>query len=301
MATILITGITGFIGTHLAAHLTRQGHRVFGTTTGTSDSALQCSLHDYEQVASVVRTVNPDVLIHLAALSSVTSGTTMQYYETNVLGTEHVLKAIDSLGGRRRIMFSSTAGVYGNQNTEVLTELLTPKPVSHYGISKHAAECLVMNYRDKHDITILRPFNVVGTGQNADFIVPKLVSHFARKAPSIRLGNLDPVRDYIDVDVCCSMVADVLDKSASFGEVLNVCAGSGKSVRDLLAIMTRISGHEIEVVSAPEFMRKNEVMRLLGDPAKINSILPARDNTNDLEKVIGEMLSDARNRLAGMQ
>ncbi|MBN3724962.1 NAD-dependent epimerase/dehydratase family protein [Burkholderia sp. Ac-20379] len=298
MASILITGISGFIGRYLAKHLQSQGHDVIGTTMQGMDGQRVCDLRDRDQLDAVLRDTDPDVVIHLAALSSVTEGKTLQYYETNLIGTENLLQGLDAIGRRRRLIFVSTAGVYGNQPTGVLSEDLTPLPVSHYGISKYAAERLVFNFSDRHDITVTRPFNVIGVGQNGNFVVPKLVRHFAERAASIRLGRLDPVRDYIDVHSTCDIFARLIGEPKAIGATVNICSGRGTSVRELLDILVRVSGHEMEVISAPEFIRANEVFSLLGDTTRLDALLPQRHALMPVEEVIRGMLKEGEARVA---
>jgi GDP-6-deoxy-D-talose 4-dehydrogenase len=94
--------------------------------------------------------------------------------------------------------------------------------------------------------------------------VPKLVQHFAERKNSIRLGNLDPVRDYIDIETCCNIILELTFNAKTYGETINLCSGHGTSVRELLNTLESITGHEIEVIAAPEFIRKTEVWKLLG-------------------------------------
>lgn len=293
MSAILLTGATGFVGRYVARQLQDMGHEVVGTTTHSSDHWVSCDLRDRESVMDVVKQADPEIVIHLAALSSVTQGNTLDYYSTNLVGTENLLHAVDSLGSRRRFIFVSTAGVYGNQPTGVLSEDLAPLPVSHYGISKYACERLVWNFSDRHDMIVARPFNVIGAGQSGSFIVPKLVKHFSQKAPSIRLGRLEPVRDYIDVQACSDIIARLATEDIQTGEVINVCSGRGTSVQHLLDVITEISGHKIEVIAAPEFMRANEVFSLLGSTAKLDRLMPSRKISRSFEVVIQEMLEEA--------
>lgn len=291
MASILVTGATGFVGRHLVRQLRGQGHDIVGTSTREGHDGVACDLRDRERVREVVNAADPEVVIHLAALSSVTAGATLEYYETNLVGTENLLQAVNALGSRRRFIFVSTAGVYGNQQTSILSEDLAPLPVSHYGISKYACERVVANFSDRHDVTIARPFNVIGVGQSGKFIVPKLVRHFARREPTIRLGRLEPVRDYIDVHACCDILERLIGQTQSYGEVVNVCSGRGYSVQDLLDVITEISGHEIEVLAASEFMRANEVFKLLGSSTKLDRLLPDRRPSQEISEVIREMLA----------
>lgn len=298
MASVLITGVSGFIGRHLSELLVSRGHSVAGTTMRGMDGHHVCDLRDRDQVQAVMEAVDPDVVLHLAALSSVTDGKSIEYYETNLIGTENVLQSLDAIGRRRRLIFVSTAGVYGNQPTNVLHEDLAPLPVSHYGISKFACERLVMNSSDRHDVTLARPFNVIGVGQNGNFVVPKLVRHFATRAPSIRLGRLEPVRDYIDVQSCCDILMRLIDEPRSHGQVLNVCSGRGTSVQQLLDILVEISGHRPEIVQAPEFIRANEVFSLLGSTAKLDALLLNRQALMPVEAVVRGMLQDGERRAA---
>lgn len=294
MAVILITGVTGFVGRHLEELLSKSGHDVLGTTTQDNEGLINCDFRDRDRVFEVIKNVKPDVVIHLAALSSVTQGKTIEYYETNLVGTENLLQAIDTLEGRRRIIFVSTAGVYGNQEISVLSEDLCPLPVSHYGISKFACERIVTNYKDRHNVTIVRPFNVIGVGQSSNFIVPKLINHFALGAPAIRLGRLEPVRDYIDVYACCDIISQLIDLTNSFGEVLNICSGRATSVRELLDAIQKVSNHQIEVIEAQEFIRANEVFRLLGSIEKLDKLLPNRRAIQPIEDVMRDMLDAAQ-------
>jgi GDP-6-deoxy-D-talose 4-dehydrogenase len=293
MAKIFITGISGFIGSELARQMALAGHTVTGSSfTSASESHFRCDIRKPEEILAAIASAQPEIIIHAAALSSVTLGRTMDYYESNVLGTENVIAAVNALGGRRRLVFISTAGVYGNQKVEILTEDLPPLPVSHYGMSKLVCERMLANAASSHDITIIRPFNVIGPGQNKSFIVPKLVQHFAERKPTVRLGNLDPVRDFIDIQTCCNIISQLTMAPAAYGETVNLCAGTGTSVRDLLAVLSDLTQHSIEVIPAPEFMRKSEIWRLLGGATKLHRLLPQQVSPRPFKDVLAEMLTE---------
>ena len=300
MAKIFITGISGFIGSELARQMALAGHTVMGSSfTAASQNHIKCDIRKPDEIRVAVVGAQPEIIVHAAALSSVTLGRTMDYYESNVLGTENVIAAVNALGGRRRMVFISTAGVYGNQKVEVLTEDLSPLPVSHYGMSKLVCERMMLNEASAHDITIIRPFNIIGAGQNKSFIVPKLVAHFAQRQRSVRLGNLDPIRDYIDVQTCCKIIMQLATSSKAIGETVNLCAGTGASVRDLLAVLNELTQHSIEVIAAPEFLRKSEVWRLLGGVDKLHRLLPQPISPRSFKDVLAEMLIDAANNDGG--
>lgn len=276
MSGVLITGSKGFLGRQICSLAISQGTEIWGT--GTQDNPAQnytkCDLTNFEDVRHMLATRQPDAIIHCAAISSVTSNPWLDYYQVNVGATQNILRAIEELKKRTRLIFISTAGVYGNLNAEVYTEDMAPRPVHHYGLSKFVAERLLYNFADHVDFTIVRPFNIIGTGQTPGFIVPKLLNAFAEGQRKIRLGNLDVYRDYIDVEAAASIILVLLSKEVSFGEVVNLCSGRATSLRELIAAFEDIFGHKIEIEVAEEFVRKNEVWRLIGSHAKLERLFP---------------------------
>jgi nucleoside-diphosphate-sugar epimerase len=295
MTIALVTGISGFFGSVLADCLALRGYEVFGTTTGTpTPGHYPCDIRDPAQVQSVFERLAPDVVVHCAAISSVTSNPPLDYYETNVIGTENILNAATKLQKPIRFIFISTAGVYGNQKVELLDEGLAPLPVHHYGMSKFCAERLVLMRSDVLDSTIIRPFNIVGPGQHASFIAPKLVAAFASGQRQLKLGNIDVYRDYIDLDLACATVVELIGSARSHGEVVNLCTGVGTSLRELLAILQGIAGYEIEIVSAEEFTRKDEVWKLLGSREKLDRLLGHPLHYAPLDETLRRMFDLAR-------
>ena len=275
MKKVLLTGSSGFIGTKLQEILMQRGYKIFGVSSQPSRSEYVCDLRQKESVEKLLVSTSPDIVVHAAALSSVTRGSVIEYYESNVLATDNIISSLRLLGGRKRIIFLSSAAVYGNQpGIEFLTENLCPKPISHYGLSKYVCERILINSMVEHDITIVRPFNLVGNGQNSEFIIPKIIEHFVRGEKEIRLGNLKPTRDFIDLDIASRMICDLIDMPKSIGEIFNLCSGHGYSVQDLIDYMVEITGREIKVIADPAFVRKSEVWRLHGSVEKLIKIFP---------------------------
>lgn len=291
MKKVLLTGASGFIGTHLLKQLLQDGYDVICVSNQQiREGFVNCDLQDADQTSALFRDTNPDIIIHAAALSSVTKGSTIDYYNLNVVASENVFNSIEKLKLRKRIILLSTAGVYGNQDTACLTEDLQPKPVSHYGLSKFVCERLLFNIAHSHDVTILRPFNIIGTGQADSFIVPKLVKHFAFKSKNISLGNIQPQRDYISVDLCSKLISLIVSQPKSFGEVVNICSGNATSVKDLIDTLKRLTGHNISIETSSEFIRKNEILTLIGSVKKLNSMIPFDVTTESLEASLRSML-----------
>ena len=125
---------------------------------------------------------------------------------------------------------------------------------------------------DQMPITMVRPFNYTGAGQSLNFLLPKIVDHFKRRAPVLELGNLDVVRDFSDVRSVVKRYRLLLEKEQA-GQVFNVCSGQGYSLLEVLQMMREISGYDPEIRVNPAFVRANEVHRLIGSRTKLDTVI----------------------------
>lgn len=273
----LITGLEGFTGQYVAAELREQGYEVFGTRHGgVADVAAGCfrvDICDLAALRRVVEEVEPQVVVHLAAISFVGHGEVDAIYRANVMGTRNLLEALAGLSCKpRAVLLASSANVYGNAPVELIDEEVILAPANDYAVSKLAMEYMARLWMDRLPIVVTRPFNYTGVGQAAHFLIPKIVSHFQRRAPFIELGNLDVERDFSDVRIVAQAYTRLLD-AAPAGQVINVGSGQVVSLREVLAMMGEISGHEIEVRVNPAFVRANEVKRLQGDVSRLKGLI----------------------------
>ncbi|KAF1014433.1 MAG: NAD-dependent epimerase/dehydratase family protein [Burkholderia sp.] len=277
MAKILITGIVGFTGRHLARELMAQGHEVYGLAhrqvTDTPWPVQVCDLLDAGALTELMREARPDIVIHLAAIACVAHGDIGEIYKTNVVGTRNLLAALDGAQIRpRSVLLSSSANVYGNAEAEVIDESVATFPANDYAVSKLAMEYVARLWFDKLPIVITRPFNYTGAGQHENFLIPKIVTAFLRHMPVLELGNLHVVRDFFDV----RMVAYAYSRLVSGGfegKVYNVCSGVGHSLNDILEMMVELTGHRPAIQVNPSFVRKNEVHRLVGSHARLSKAI----------------------------
>jgi nucleoside-diphosphate-sugar epimerase len=269
MKKVLMTGISGFTGQHFAAQLTQAGYQVVGVTHSERVlpwRTMACDLTDRERLLQLVSAEQPDYMVHLAAISFVAHGDLRELYLSNVLGSRNFLEAAAQVHPTA-VLFASSANVYGNADVEVITEQQAVAPANDYALTKAAAEMLVPLFSSL-PVTIVRPFNYTGPGQALKFLLPKIVSHFQQKASEIELGNLDVERDFSDVRMVCNAYQRLLEKPAA-GDVFNVCSGRGYSLRQVLAMVSELTGHEMSVKVNPAFVRANEVKRLVGSNQKL--------------------------------
>jgi len=273
--TVLITGARGFTGQHLRAHLRNAGWQVVGLVRESAHDAddICADLMHPEQLRAALETVQPDYIVHLAAITFVPHGDPLEIYQTNLLGTLNLLDTILAIGGQpHKVLIASSANVYGNPPVEVIDETICPAPVNHYANSKLAMEHIVRIYQDRLPILITRPFNYTGPGQDERFLIPKIVSHYRQRQPTIELGNLEVIRDFSDVRFVVETYRRLLDSEVA-GETVNICSGVGVALGEIIESMNRIAGYSIEVRVNPAFVRANEVHRLIGDNHKLRRLI----------------------------
>lgn len=298
MSRILVTGVNGFTGRHLTALLAEQGHEVIGI----SHSAIRMpikglaasyigDLTDAYALKDILATVQPDKVAHLAAIAFVSHGVVEDIYRTNVVGTRNLLEAIRGIGGVEAVLLASSANIYGNRVSGAIDETVTPDPINDYAVSKLAMEFVARLYQDALPIIIARPFNYTGVGQATNFVIPKIVDHVRRRAITIELGNLDVARDFSDVrDVVLAYSMLLADRTA-VGQIFNICSGEAHSLRDVIAMIRNISGHDFEVTVNPSFIRQNEVKMLWGDRSKIE-IIAGKGPTHMLHDTLRWMIDN---------
>jgi len=257
---VFITGQEGFTGRLLSERLIAENYQVFG---------LKTDIRDYPSVVQTVATIKPDYVVHLAAISSVNSADLNIFYQVNLFGTMNLLQALDEAKLQpKKIIIASSAYVYGNSEHPIINETAYPKPINHYGASKLAMEHLVSTWFERFPIIITRPFNYTGKGQSLGFIIPKIVAHFREKKPWIELGNIDVIRDISAVDFVVNAYLRLL-KSPLRSEIINICSGTGYTVKEILQMTADIAEYSPEVRFNPEFARNHEIYRLIGSNKKL--------------------------------
>jgi nucleoside-diphosphate-sugar epimerase len=193
------------------------------------------------------------------------------FYGVNVVGTMNLMAGLAALPVKpTKVLLASSANVYGNCDASPITEGQPAAPVNHYAMSKLAMEHMARTYLDRLPVVFSRPFNYTGHGQAPNFLIPKLVSHFAQRAPAIELGNLHVEREFNDVRMVCNAYLALLAHGVP-GEVYNVCSGQPYTLQHVIEMLSGITGHTMDMRVNPAFVRANEVHRLCGSPHKLRS------------------------------
>ena len=257
---LLISGAHGFTGQHLMDMARAQGFAVH---------ALRADLMQPDDLRSEVARVKPDFVVHLAGVSFVGHAEIDAFYRVNVLGSLHLLDALASLDTPpQKILMASSANVYGNCAESPIAETQSPAPVNHYAASKLVMEHMARTRLDVLPVFFTRPFNYTGAGQSPDFLIPKLVQHFAARSAVVELGNMDVEREFNDVRFVCDAYLRLLQRAAP-GETYNLCTGRTYSLREVLVMLTDLTGHPVEARVNPAFVRPHEISRLCGDSTKL--------------------------------
>lgn len=263
----LLTGRNGFTGRYVAHELEAAGFEVIGLgdrQEPADTGSITANLLDRDAVIAAVAMVQPDVVIHLAAISFVAHGDVEAIYRVNVVGTRNLLEALAGVPHKPQlVVLASSANIYGNTEVEPITEDTRPAPANDYAVSKLAMEYMARLWMDRLPIVITRPFNYTGVGQSEQFLIPKIVSHFRRGERVIELGNTEVIRDFGDVRDVAKAYASIV-KALPLGGTFNICSGVGHSLADILDMMATIAGYRIEVRVNQAFVRSNEVSRLIG-------------------------------------
>ncbi len=273
---VLITGLQGFTGRHMAAELESCGYEVWGigNANPTEPRTLEADLTDPASLSRAIQVIQPEYVVHLAGVAFVGHGQPKAFYDINLVGTRNLLEALEPFAAALKcVLLASSANVYGNLQGGLLSENNPTNPANDYAVSKLAMEFMARLWLPKVPVVIARPFNYTGVGQSDSFLIPKIVSHFVRHQQTIELGNMDVWREFNDVRDVVHAYRKLLE-AAPVGQTVNVCSSNLVSLRDALALATEMTGHPINVRINPVFVRANEVLTLGGDTSLLKQFVP---------------------------
>ncbi len=275
---ILVTGAAGFVGRHLLPAL-RAAFPAAELATEPFDVA------DPAAVSHAVRRVRPDACVHLAAISAIPAAQSDPdaAWRVNLGGTLSLARTLALEQPGCTLLFASTADAYGRSFKAgvKLDESAALNPMNTYGATKAAADlALGAMAGDSLRVIRARPFNHTGPGQSADFVVAAFARQVARIAaglqpPVLRVGALDPLRDFLDVRDVCAAYALCLARADAIppGTVLNIASGAPRRVGDVLAELLELAGVEAAVENDAGRMRASEITLAAGDAGLARRLL----------------------------
>jgi len=285
----LITGISGFVGSHLAEYLLEHTDwQVAGTVYGPEDNIehlrdrlelYPAELSELETVTSVIEQAKPDYIFHLAAqpLVSLSRRDPWATLANNIRLQLNILEAVARLGSTTRILVVGSSEEYGLvQPDELPIKETNPlRPTSPYAVSKVAQDMLGLQYHLSHKLFTVRvrPFNHIGPRQRLGFVAPDFARQIAEaeaglQGPVIQVGNLEPQRDFSDVrDVVRGY--HLLITQGEPGEVYNLGSEQARSVRELLEKLMAMSKVPITIEQDPERLRPTDVPVMVSDSTKL--------------------------------
>ncbi|MBI2664915.1 GDP-mannose 4,6-dehydratase [Candidatus Woesearchaeota archaeon] len=269
-----VTGISGFAGKYLAAHLLEKNYEVYGIDRSGAEikgcEAEVCDILDAEKVAAIVEKIKPDAIFHLAALSSVSKSfqTAADTRRVGVEGTRNLLNAVVAARISPVVLVVSSLQVYGTPDELPVTENAELRPASPYAETKVAQEKLCSKYDLK--IVISRSFNHTGPGQSPEFVWPSFAKQIAEiekgKRSEIKVGNLDVERDFSDVRDIVRAYALAVEKCPP--GIYNICSGQAYSIGKMLDKLISFSTAEIKIAVDKRRLRKIDVPKLYGSNEK---------------------------------
>jgi len=297
---ILLTGSSGFVGTHVLAAWERGD---FGEGVDFVCPPPGWDLRDSRAVQSWISAAAPTAVIHLAAQSFVPRSfeAPEETFDINLSGTLRLLQALNSTGFRGRLLYVSSGDIYGSVPVDALPvdESRAPEPRSPYAVSKWAAEqlCLQWHRSEGMDVVVARPFNHVGPGQARQFALPSMASQIVAcmdgRQDAVHVGNIEITRDFTDVRDVVRAYANLLDHGHA-GQTYVIGSGIERSLRSILQDICRIAGISPSIIHDPARMRASEQTRMRADPTRLRAHT-GWEPTVPFDVTLTDILTDARN------
>ncbi len=287
---ILITGVSGFTGSHLAEYFLAEGkHELFGTIKWRSDRQniihiqdkihlFECDIKDAFAMKTIITDIKPDQIFHLAAQSYVSFSwvAPQETLTTNIIGEVNLFEAVRQVKIDTLIHIAGSSEEYGMVFPEELPikETNALRPLSPYGVSKVTQDLLGYQYFKSYGLKIIRTraFNHTGPRRGEVFATSNFAKQLVeieknKRDPVIYVGNLEAVRDFSDVRDVARAYALTLQKGEP-GEVYNIASGKGIKIKDMLDILVSLSKVDLKIEQDPARLRPSDVELLIGSPEK---------------------------------
>lgn len=318
---VIVTGADGFVGRSLVAALAPRlapdaALRLLVLQDGSAPEGakrVKVDLRDAKQIDALVREASPDLIVHLAAQSSVAQAIgprgTAETWAVNLGGSFNLARSCASSDFAGTFLFVSSADVYGGAFIDgPVDEASHPAPQSAYGRSKAAAEMMLGDVLPcDAQLIIVRPCNHSGPGQDDRFVLPSFAKQIAAieqglREPVLMVGNLELERDFLDVRDVVSAYMAILDAAGAMEKrvTLNVASGTPVSIAALLERMLGLSDSRIRVEPDPNRMRTNEIGRAAMNVDALRAVTGWQPS-HSIENMLVDILNEARRYASNAQ
>ncbi len=293
---ILVSGSRGFVGTRLIPRLEAAGHRVTGFDVDSVD------VSDASMVRGVVEKAAPDAVVHLAAVAFVPAASRDPNlaHRVNVQGTQNVIEALERYAPEARLLLVGSSEQYAavEPGAPALTEVAPLAPQGTYAETKAAAERLGLEAAGRGlDVVTIRAFNHTGPGQAPIFVAPDFARQIALieagNPPTMRVGNLDSVRDFLHVDDVVDAYIRLLDRAVP-ADTYNIASGVGTRIGNLLESLARLAGVTPEIQRDEKRWRPADAR--VGDSERLKRAVGWQPSRS-LEELLTELLAYWRRQI----
>lgn len=281
----LITGAGGFLGGHLTTALMGQHPAPQVVSLGLKAPAdprvrhFDCDLLDEKTVASIVASEKPDRVFHLAGSARVAAEIGFpEYFRSNLVTTENLLRALEGLNRPLRIFFSSSVHVYGDR-AGIVDETAVPMPNSSYGMSKYLAERALARFAATQahaSAAVGRLYSCIGPSQAEGFVLSDLTRKLVRLSPessTLETGPVDALRRFLDVRDAASILPRLLDAvSPGRFEIVNIASPFEMRIREIVEQLVQVSGRKVRIDARPS--ASNPFLGLQVSLEKLHGMVP---------------------------
>lgn len=302
----LVIGADGFVGRHLVEHLKETGDTVIegvGPHGEATESRHPLDVRDGAAVEGLIGRARPDAVYHLAAVAygPDASRDLSTAVAVTVGGTANVLASAAACESQPIVLVTGSSEVYGAPGAETIDEAAPTKPTSLYGATKLAQETIALTFGSTHrmDVIVTRSFNHIGPGQRDSFAVASFAAQLrsmeaGATPPILRVGNLEPLRDFTDVRDVVRAYRLLVDGRHA-GEPVNVASGQGHSMREVVDKLVSISGLDVTVEVDPDRVRAGDPPRIVGDASRLRE-LTGWGPAIPLDRTLGDIWNDLHQR-----
>jgi len=276
----LITGINGFIGTHLNEYLQSKDIEVKGISRHEGENIYKGDITDTVFVEKTLLEYKPDFMFHLAAQSNIPYSFEhpQETINANLTGTVNILEVLKKHTLAIRCIIAGTSAEYGStkDTSYRFTEADSPAPTSPYAITKAAQGMFISNYNQAFGLKAVhvRPFAIIGPKKDKDAIsdfCKGIIAIEQGKKKELAVGNLSHIRDFTDIRDAVKAFEIMVTSDHEFS-VFNICSGKGTKLSDLLEILLSFSKAKITVIQDPAKMRPADDRVIIGNPDRLESL-----------------------------